>query len=117
MNEVEKMYENAGISVISQKTKDCNYCYYYEETYDAPCHVCTADKCPFEKNIIPPFTAEKQLDIIIFLINRQPLLFSLDEEQGKISRHILKIGLAGLVNRIWQSLTKEEKQQVKGILE
>jgi hypothetical protein len=125
MSEIEKMYKNAGINAISQKTKDCNYCYYYEETYDAPCHVCTADKCPFEKNIIPPFTAEKQLELIEWLGELQ-----IDTRKGYW--HLAKFGrttktiyadngnsgeaLSEIVNQLWQSLTDIERKQIRGIL-
>lgn len=134
-NEVEKMYENAGINTIPQKVKDCNYCYYYEEAYDAPCYVCTADKCPFEKNIIPPFTAEKQISLIKLLQRKNGYKFSFsstnDNSEYLFFAHkdntpmyeLIVAGdkyyeeaLAGFINTLWQYLTPEEKQQVKEIL-
>lgn len=129
MSEVTKLYENAGINAISQKTKDCNYCYYYEETYNAPCHVCTADKCPFEKNIIPPFTAEKQLELIKFLMEQNDFSWTITQ-QGKVTEYAFYVGyehgsgdfkefaeaLAGIINNLWQGFTMEERRQVKEIL-
>lgn len=131
MNEVEKMYENAGINTVSQKTKDCNCCYYYEEAYDAPCHVCTADKCPFEKNIIPPFTAEKQLELIKLLMEQDDFSWTI-AQQGKDTEYAFYVSyeyssggfkefteaLAGIINNLWQkTLTEKERQRIKGILE
>ena len=126
MSEIEKLYRNAGINTISQKTKDCNYCYHYEETYDAPCHVCTTDKCPFEKNITPSFTAEKQIELIEWLRELQ-----IDTRKGYW--HLAKFGrttktvyanngnlgeaLSEIVNQLWKNLTEEEQKQVKEILE
>ena len=87
MSEIEKMYENAGVEPIYPYTK----CY-------------------------PDFTAEKQLNLMAFLINRKVGL-SFKAEQGEITVEAISRGLAGIVNRIWQDLTEEEKQQVKRILE
>jgi len=98
MNEIEKMYENAGIG--KQKyfvMQDENYKDVFEIKY-------------------PSFTAEKQLSLMAFLINRKVEL-SFKAEQGEITVEAISRGLAGIVNRIWQDLTSEEKQQVKGILE
>ena len=66
--------------------------------------------------VYPSFTAEKQLNLMAFLINRKVGL-SFKAEQGEITVEAISRGLAGIVNRIWQDLTEEEKQQVKGILE
>ena len=103
MNEVEKMYENAGIEPINFAKQGA---------------IDFTNTMEIDGKRYPDFTAEKLLDIIIFLINRkQPLLFSLSEERENISRTILEKGLAEIVNKIWQELTEEEKQQIKNILE
>ena len=96
MNEVEKMYENAGV--------DFGY-----NNFGVP-------------NIQQPFTAEKQLELIKKLGN-----INIDIDNGcYMSSEILKVEarcdtfeetLAEFVNNLWQSLTEEERKQVKEILE
>ena len=99
MNEVEKMYSNAGVE------KDWRSLPYggIEEYY-------------------PPFTAEKQLELIKLLGN-----INIDIDNGcYMSSEILEVEahcdtfeetLAEFVNNLWQDLTEEERKQVKGILE
>ena len=83
----------------------------------------------------PPFTAEKQLELIKWLASygkyeptRKLFLQCLDGEWyiavyegmdvvSNGSKVDFKECLARVINKIWQSLTEEEKQQVKGILE
>ena len=98
-NQVEKMYENAGIKTCKRKQgftlkdctdRDCKECGYY---------------------IMPPFTAEKQIELIKWLTRREPKV-----EIGYFGDQ-LGNALAGLINNLWQDLTKEEKQQIKEILE
>ena len=110
MNEVEKMYENAGIE------PDINYVCDKE-----PCeqHSVDCQKCLHlydTREDYPDFTAEKQLSLMAFLINRKVEL-SFKTEQGGITVEAISRGLAGIVNRIWQDLTDAEKQQIKEILE
>lgn len=112
MNNIEKMYENCGI-----KKERKGYCDYDGVTcpYDhEDCHT----GCPYWGEEIPdypPFTAEKQLSLMAFLINRKVGL-SFKAEQGEITVEAISRGLAGIVNRIWQSLTEEERKQIRSIL-
>lgn len=137
MNEIEKMYENAGIEKFEPKEKfsldDCEeYC------LDNNCKECSWRK-------YPPFTAEKQLEIegVIFRHNYGicELKRNLGTEfnNGKFVKHYFVwhymaqddisddyyfeysncdrgIALAGFVNSVWQDLTEEEKEQIKDIL-
>ena len=80
--------------------------------------------CGIDEEIIhyPPFTAEKQLSLIMFLSYKcgKGLLINLRTMDKDIDICDFKLFgecLAKLVNELWQSLTEEEKQQVKGILE
>ena len=102
MSEVEKMYENAGIRQI------CNTCELRGFKRLCP----TKEQCV---RINPPFTAEKQLKIMAFLINRKVGL-SFKAEQGEITVEAISRGLAGIVNRIWQDLTEQEKTEIADIL-
>jgi hypothetical protein len=113
MNEIEKMYENAGIDRIGNKKctpaefSDCqNYCFISENN--------KCDKFSFD---YPPFTAEKQIKLIELFIssiwweNLKSLYRIIDDSLN------FKDKLAGIVNYLWISLSEEEKKQVKGILE
>ena len=84
MSEIEKMYENAGVEPVYPYTK----CY-------------------------PYFTAEKQIELIKWLIVHSPSTCLEDE----IIVCAFEDSLANIINTMWQSLSEEEKQQVKGILE
>ena len=110
MNEIEKLYENVGITKIGNKKctptefLDCqNYCFISENN--------KCDKFSFE---YPPFTAEKQLELIKWLIIEG---YIEDMLTVQISEENFEACLADTFNELWQSLTEEEKQQVKGILE
>lgn len=123
MSEIEKMYENAGVD--------------YEERYnnctlnkEGECKLkCSCDICEYseEKYIYPPFTAEKQIELIKWLKDNRDFhtcgnwCTSLDSTGETIEHRDGKFeeALAGLINQLFtaQDLTEEEKQQVKGILE
>jgi len=121
MNEIEKLYENAGIENelqgfhchrnwdICENEYKCKICKYSELIYSVP------------------FTAEKQLLLIQWLLNRADLYlhkhksdftYSIASGNYAVNKYRdLKKSIAEFINAIWQSLTEEEKQQVKGILE
>ena len=112
MNEIEKMYKNANVK------KDWNSTPYggIEEYY-------------------PPFTAEKQLQLIKWLgeldmleimrTTREDKAWIINSEygmSGNVYKHTSRMKsfeetLAGLINSLWQDLTEEERKQVRGILE
>ena len=128
MNEIEKLYENAGFI----KTKgNCDVC---------PLDVRTCKRgyseCPY---IYPPFTAEKQLELIKYLelndfmdtlrIVYRPfekvwLLqafaiseFANEEPNIYIGKGVeFNIAIANLINVLWQDLTEQEKEQIRNIL-
>lgn len=111
MNEVEKMYSNAGIEPAL---------FYDCESYNQK----------VEKGYL--FTAEKQIKIME-LLGEVHAFFDADKTNFacitnyRIEKGIIKgyegkgesvsEALASLVNNLWQDLTDAEKQQVKGILE
>lgn len=115
MSEIEKMYENVGI-----EPKKCSEC---DNNMD----------CGFGKDCYPPFTAEKQLKLIKFITtlgmceienwNDKGFHFAIKRERIyptmflSLSNINLQETLADVINNLWQDLTEEEKQQVKGILE
>ena len=109
MSEIEKMYEKAGF-----------------ETEIVPCYSLNCEYFEVDKGY-PSFTAEKQIELFKWLIQKYKTiliehklnLFYInirDIYTGKV--HIeFDETIAGLINNLWQSLTEEEKQRIKEILE
>ena len=103
MGEIEKMYENAGIY------PDCEH------------GECGLDYCANNYGcgyaFYPPFTAEKQIELIkwlslkfgIYIVDKYPIGF------GKCIEDFEE-ALAESINHLWQDLTDVEKEQVKNIL-
>lgn len=107
MSEVTKLYENAGI-----EPKKCSEC---DNNMD----------CGFGKDCYPPFTAKKQIELIKWLMKYDEIHgdyndgygFSTLNYSGKYKKDFEE-SLASIINNeLWQDLSEEEKQQVKGILE
>lgn len=101
MSEIEKMYENAGIE------KSCN-----SDLEFCPVEFC--DECNL--NIYPELTAEKQIELICFLLNANIKIDICKEPNMKMEICDIAEALAEVTNTIWQDLTEEEKQQIKEIL-
>ena len=134
MSEITKLYKNAGIKKCSNNLKKykSDVCLLNSNIYGRTCN-----DCMWYHN--PPFTAEKQLELIKWLgklagkldissnyNDTQYLLYfymnrkTRDEILPNISTgrsENFEKSLAGLINNLWQDLTEEEKQQVRGILE
>ena len=115
MNEVEKLYE---LAEVNKKCTDKRY-----EKCTGVCYDC-------KYFIYPSFTAEKQIEIIKFLIGKharfdmfkdceQKDLYMVYYECRYFPKQYLPFeeALAESINHLWQELTEEEKKQVKGILE
>lgn len=102
MNEVEKMYKLAQIA---------------NEGYDAWTM----------KDIYPPFTAEKQLLLLQWLLDKTDLYlhrhktdftYSISSGDVAVNKYKdFKESIAEFINAIWQNLTDTEKVQIKEILE
>lgn len=121
MNEIEKMYENAGI----MRRRKCEF---YEECPLGFSHSC--DDCDIEyresNSSYPPFTAEKQIELIKWLAFRDSITITANKAEANAynigynkycsSESLLKDCLARLINKFWLSLNSEEKQQIKEIL-
>ena len=111
MNEIEKMYENAGIKPLPT-CSNCNMLdeYWSNGTY---CSTCKCDKgndeCGMADYVYPPFIAEKQIELIKFLLKNY--------EGVDYNDKSFEESLAGVINKLWADMPEEEKQQVKGILE
>ena len=108
MSEITKLYDNAKIA-----PKRCSEC---DNNMD----------CGFGKDCYPQFTAEKQIELIKWLMkydeihgdyNDDEYGFSTLNYSGKYKKDFEESLASVINNELWQSLTEEEKQQVKGILE
>ena len=120
MSEVEKMYENAGVKFIigvhcRAKTGDgCK----------SRCSVCDYNTKPKE---YPPFTAEKQLELIKWLARFNVRIEYTEYTNAKyfIESHYhgysvfmkyFEQALAGFINILWQDLTETERNEIRSIL-
>lgn len=131
MSEITKLYENAGIERneglewVCQNPDHCTY-----QNLSIIPENCS--KCEyFEREMsYPPFTAEKQLELIKFLLKNYKGIdiskkinrfnFLVDNATFIGCHHNDKTfeeSLAGVINRLWIDMSEEEKQQIKEILE
>lgn len=117
MSEVEKLYENAMVEKI---------------TLFKPKHSITLGDYDEEYIDYPPFTAEKQIELIKLLGNLRDYTVEIDKFKGVYyvgcrsagsndklwgSSNIFEDALAELINETWFCLTEEHKQQIREILE
>lgn len=108
MSEITKLYKNAGIEPIVRDNA-IGRGYYIEHQ---------------RVEEYPPFTADKQLELIKWLADR-PLPVLIGKYKGKYyfgntefnsKADVFDNALARRINEYWDSLTEEEKEQIKGIL-
>ena len=108
MSEITKLYENANI--ISKRCSEC------DNNMD----------CGYGKDCYPPFTAEKQLEIVKFLLNKsvyydtygdREYWFHLSDEIENSKYREFDEAIAECINKMWEDLRDYEKVQIKEILE
>lgn len=118
MTEIEKMFENAGIKGEWRDYRTKN-----GKIYEG--------KNPKNRNIRlckPRFTAEKQLELIKWLIRNKRLFIrkadyssnyymdvAYNRDNG-VDNPKFESCLASLINGIWQSLITQEKEEIRRIL-
>lgn len=115
MSEIEKLYKNAG--VLKECLSPCYINKTWRKTHDCP-------NCDNRENY-PPFTAEKQIELIKFISGWNMFLkndagqFYIATGDNVISYYAenLENAICLCINSKWQLMNEEEKQQVKGILE
>lgn len=140
MSEIKNMYENANIK--PEYRYDCNLADTIKPVVVYSLCSCSKgeikDYCTNKQDyryckvykvnkIYPPFTAEKQIAILQLLTQRCDLAISHftewefihfdGQEATQVTGKDFAETFAKLINEYWQDLTKEEKQQVKEILE
>lgn len=141
MSEIAKLYKNAGLSNMWVERYNDGY-YEHENYYDSYKEMINnmmkandwtlteaqeTAKREYSKEL-PPFTAEKQINLILFLANREIRISPTYISSGYYLNNIHKIkssrnistfeeSLAQHINAIWQDLTEEERKQIKNILQ
>ena len=114
MSEITKLYENAGV------LKECLSSCYINKTWRKT-HDCL--NCDNRENY-PPFTAEKQIELIKWLMKYDEIHgdyndgygFSTLNYSGKYKKDFEE-SLASIINNeLWQDLTEAEKEAIRGIL-
>ena len=133
---IQKLYEIAGVEKVPNGY--CGYDYGISCPYD---HEDCYTTCPYwikEDPEYPPFTAEKQLELIKWLVKRCiyfEILEMNDKSYGLEFKYVIKdeynkkgryacvinkdftCALAESVITMWKDLTEEERKQVKEILQ
>lgn len=133
MNEVEKLYKNAGIDRIEKGYCLPGYCKRHPSRRFENCETCK--QCEYGHFYMSPeFTEHKQLELIKWLARKSHITIGLGlpwgqydddwwtvtSKNGDLGTNAYKLeeALADFVNNnLWQSLTKEERKQIRGILE
>lgn len=139
MNEVEKMYKNAGLSNMWVERYNDGY-YEHERYYNSykeminnmmkandwtltEAQEVAKRECKKEH---PPFTAEKQLAIVKFLLNKsvyydtdgdREYWFHISDEIKNSKYREFDEAIAECINKMWEDLRDYEKVQIKEILE
>lgn len=145
MSEITKLYENAGVKPTY--TDECQMAdsYYsmakdlnergilFDDYMKQECpnknEMCY-ETCPYayNKEFYPPFTAEKQLELIKWLAIKGDFAYTVDIakntdaywtiyfDDSRWTAEEFEETFAGLINQLWQDLTEEEKEQIRGIL-
>ena len=121
MNEIEKLYKNAELSNMWVEEYDDKQIWHksYNKMVESMMKVNDwSRKIAVEvakkecRKALPPFTAEKQLEIVKMILfstwwlNLKRLQFSEKFDEG----------LAQMINDLWQDLTEEEKEQIRSVL-
>lgn len=133
MTEIEKMFENANAYKMLCNCEFKNLydfrieygsdvCDYTESKIKEPCKVC--EKAKQKIKYYPDFTAEKQLLLIQLLAKTRIIHISFLSNEWSIEGiggygikyDTFKNALSGYINQIWQYLTDQEKEEIKGII-
>lgn len=115
-NNIKELYK---LAKVKKTTVTCDFCElkYYD---------CTKEACPTD---YPPFTAEKQLELIKWLGKRKDFALSCYNQIWEAetdfyweyyetsSKHEhFDQALAGLILELWDELSSEQREELKGIL-
>lgn len=120
MSEITKLYENAEVNKQIPKVCSSN------ELYCKECEAHIEDAMPYCKNAeYPPFTAEKQLSLIKWLmVNNKDYQYDIEDNKywfiiddyRETKYREFNEALAELINLYWQDLTEQERTEIRRIL-
>lgn len=121
MSEIEKMYEKVGVKKQIPKVCSSN------ELYCKECEAHIEDAMPYCKNAdYPPFTAEKQILLIQWLLDKTDIYlhrhktdftYSIASGNYAVNKYKdFKESIAEFINTLWQDLTESEQEQIADIL-
>ena len=108
MSEVEKLYELAEVKA------DRTVCYRGFDNCidnDFNCHCHNEKPCNDATKIYPPFTTEKQLELIKWMVNTNHRYFLLDVEENDFEESLAKV-----FNLYWSDLTEIDHEEIRKIL-
>jgi len=143
MNEIVKMFENAGIELMKKYECRCGTSSTKQTKETCPSKICGKAVCDqIENGIFSPIFPSKnqlklleliaKLDIVDYFgichkpLNMPHFLFQavgiteFSHEQPplyNIEANCIADGIAGLINRLWAELTPEDRKEIKRILE
>lgn len=123
---IQKLYEIAGVEDIGEikscSLEDFNNC---ENLWIFDCL-----KCEKAKKILPPFTAEKQLELIKWVSNFKVYESVIHKDRKwfmcasigcndycESRNESFEQALASLILELWKDLTDDQKQEIKRILQ
>ena len=124
MNEIEKMYENAEV-----EKPQINYCTSDNCPFNWKYGICQTKNCPNwatkQSEYYPPFTAEKQIELIkwlakhygnIHILNNAARGFAIGIEGVSFNLKKFEEIIAMVLNTFWQDLTDQDKEEIRRIL-
>jgi hypothetical protein len=126
MSEIIKLYENVGIEkrlLCGDRGRDVLCGHVRPDGKSRMAFGCFG--CEYKNDAYPSFTAEKQLEIVKFLLHKgvyydtdgDTYWFHYTDEIENSTYRPFEEAIAEFMNAIWQDLTEEERKQIKGILE
>ena len=125
MKEVDKLYKNAGLTgmwVEEYDDKQFWHSCYIEmiqsmmrlNNWDRKTATSVAHKeC---RKAVPPFTPEKQMELLLLTLNKTKKLNLKVEDGPYITMPTLVEGIAMNVNSLWEYFNDKEKDKVREIL-
>ena len=129
-DEIIKLYENARIEKelayfeCNRGRSSMRCCPVSSDERDKECSSCFFRDKMKEVYEYPPFTAEKQLEIMKFLLKKAVYYDVKDDKYWFYYEECESAGykpfdeaIAHFINKLWADMLDEEKQQIKEILE
>lgn len=104
-DEIIKLYENANIKAKEYCDRDSDACMACCPEWE------NRQDCWKYKSVMPPFTAEKQIELIKWLIASGECYFAITIKPDEFEEY-----LAEYINNMWKDLADVDKEQIREIL-